>query len=150
MIANGSPGDAALVALLSGDPDRATDAAAAMDEGDRLVTQLAILAWQGDKTALDDLQGIARTSPANESAVTWLARLAAKDGDTEAVSRYRTWAATTAIAGSDIGEDVIVTDTPVAGAQGPGSNGNLQGWYVYQRQYPWDLLVPGLPNLTLQ
>jgi tetratricopeptide (TPR) repeat protein len=150
VIAEGPPTLTALVALLSDDFDRATDAAAALDGDDRLVTQLAILAWQGDARAQADLEGMAAASPASRSAVTWLARLAAKNDDQAAVSRYRTWAATTAIAGNDIGEDVVVTDDPIPGAQVPGSNGNLQGWYVYQRQYPWDLLVPGLPNLTLQ
>ena len=66
------------------------------------------------------------------------------------MQRFRSWIAATTVLGRDIGEDVIVTDRPTPGAQVPGANGNFQGWYVYQRQYPWDMLVPGLPKLTLE
>jgi hypothetical protein len=65
--------------------------------------------------------------------------------------RYRRWAAiTSGTLGSEIGDDIVVTDTPHVGQQVPGPNANLQGWFVYRRPYPWDLLVPGLPKLTVE
>jgi hypothetical protein len=133
LINTGAPETAALVALLDDRPDEARAAAARIDGASRHVTELAIDAWHGDADARAQLEAVAKDNPASSAAVVWLARLAAKDGDGDGVSRYRRWAATSAIAGSDIGEDVVVTDDPTPGAQVPGSNGNLQGWYVYQR-----------------
>jgi hypothetical protein len=149
-IAKANPPKAVVIALLAGSPDAALASAARLDGIDRRVAELAIHAWAGDSTAKSDLERIASDDPANRQAVIWLARLAAHEGNLEAAYRYRQWVATSVVLGVDAGEDVVVTDAPIPGAQVPGPNGNFQGWYTYQRQYPWDLLVPGLPNLTLE
>jgi O-antigen ligase len=150
-IATADPGKATVIAVLDGDFERAREEAAKLEGPARTATVLGIDAWEGDPNARADLEKLAVSTPSLSSAVVWLGRLAARDGDLASVGRYRQWAAiTSGILGSDFGEDVVVTDKPVAGLQVPGANGNLQGWYVYVRQYPWDLVIPGLPKLTLE
>jgi tetratricopeptide (TPR) repeat protein len=145
------PAKATVIALLAGDPERAHAEAARLEGPARTASELGIAAWEGDPEGRADLEELAESTPSLNTAVVWLGRLAARDGDLESVARYREWASiTSGILGSDVGEDVVVTDEPIPGVQVPGANGNLQGWYVYVRQYPWDLVIPGLPKLTLE
>jgi tetratricopeptide (TPR) repeat protein/O-antigen ligase len=145
------PESAAFIALLAGRPDTARSIAAGLDDVTRPATELAIAAWAGDEAAQAELVAEADRHPLDTRPVVWLARLATRAEDWAATDRYESWVAiATGIPGTDIGQDVVVTDSPIVGAQVPGSNGNLQGWYVYRRQYPWDLVVPGLPKLTLR
>jgi O-antigen ligase len=145
------PESAALIALLAGRPDTARSIAAGLDDVTRPATELAIAAWSGDRAAQTELAAEADRHPLDTRPAVWLARLATRVEDWAAADRYESWVAiATGVPGTDIGQDVVVTDSPIVGAQVPGSNGNLQGWYVYRRQYPWDLVVPGLPKLTLR
>jgi hypothetical protein len=145
------PESAAFIALLAGRQDTARSLAAGLDDLARPATELAIAAWAGDESAQAQLEAAAARNPLDTRPVVWLARLAARAEDWAATDRYESWVAiATGVPGTDIGQDVVVTDSPIVGAQVPGSNGNLQGWYVYRRQYPWDLVVPGLPKLTLR
>jgi tetratricopeptide (TPR) repeat protein len=145
------PESAAFIALLAGRQDTARSLAAGLDDLARPTTELAIAAWAGDQAAQAELAADADRHPLDTRPVVWLARLATRAEDWPATDRYESWVAiATGVPGTDIGQDVVVTDNPIVGAQVPGSNGNLQGWYVYRRQYPWDLVVPGLPKLTLR
>jgi tetratricopeptide (TPR) repeat protein len=147
----GGPSVAPFIALFGGRPDDARSLAEALGDDERQIATLAIDAWTGDDAAQAGLVALAEADPLDTRAVVWSALLAARDGDETARNRFRTWAGIVGGSlGTAIGQDTVVTDKPWNRRQVAGPNANFHGVYTYRRLYPWDLLVPGLPKLTLE
>lgn len=115
------------------------------------IAVLAIDAWLGDDDAQAALVAMAEANPLDTRPVVWSSLLAERDGDDATRARFASWAGIVGGSlGTAIGQDTIVTDKPWNRRQVAGPNANFQGLYTYRRLYPWDLLVPGLPKLTLE
>ncbi len=148
---DGSPTTALLIAMFNGEPDEARARSQQLPEPQRTLYSLVVNAWNDDTAAQTRLIEIAEANPLDTTAAVWSAFLAARDGDTAARDQFRVWAGLVGGSlGTAIGQDTVVTDAPWNRRQVAGPNANFQGIYTYRRLYPWDLLVPGLPKLTLE
>jgi O-antigen ligase/tetratricopeptide (TPR) repeat protein len=136
------------VPLIAGDTEVAR--AHAVTAADGGLATLIVDAWQGSTDAQLELEARAVKAPLDYGPVAWLARIATRSGDPGASARYREWAATVGgIPDADIGADTIVTDAPRPGVQVPGPNANSEFLYSYRRPMVWDVLIDGLPKLTM-
>jgi hypothetical protein len=143
-----SPGSAWEIALVSGDPARATTIANGLSPEARDLALLVIPAWGGDASAISALEARALGRSLDIPTITWAARGTARAGDREASLSYRDWASTIdGYAGGSAAEMRLV-DRREPGDVIAGSNTGYHGQYVYRRPMPADQLAPGLPRLT--
>jgi hypothetical protein len=146
------PSTAPLIAMFAGRTADALAYAAELPDPEGQITRLAIQAWANeDGAAQQALIDMAEANPLDTRPVVWSSLLAARDGDDAAQLRFRRWAGLVGGSlGTAIGQDTVVTDEPYNRRQVAGPNANFHGIYAYRRLYPWDLLVPGVPKLTLE
>jgi hypothetical protein len=140
-----------LLALFGESPDAARETAKQLPDAELRFFTLVIDGWEGDDVAQAKLVEMAEADPLSAGPVVWSASLAARDGDVAARNRFRVWSGLIGGSlGTAIGQDTVITDDPPNRRQVVGPNANFQGLYTYRHLYPWDLLVPGLPKLTLE
>ena len=145
------PSVAPFVAMYGGRPDDARSFAQELPGTEGLIAALAIDAWLGDNDAQAALVELAEANPLDTRPAVWSSLLASRDSDDAARARFARWAGLVGGSlGTATGTDVVVTDEPLNRRQVAGPNANFQGLYTYRRLYPWDLLVPGMPKLTLE
>jgi hypothetical protein len=109
---------------------------------------LIIDAWTGDAAAIHLVKSIADGHVFNEWALSWAALVSSQVGDEESARRYRRLlylafqdAASASLVG--IGDRAPSRDAEI------GTNTVNYGNYMHRRTSPLDLIVPGLPGLTL-
>jgi O-antigen ligase/tetratricopeptide (TPR) repeat protein len=150
IVEHGDPGQAWQVAMYAGQPAAARSIASALPTGAGQTADLVIDAWDGVPGARDALDAAAEADPTGGAAI-WAARVAERDGDLDAAEHYRRMAELSAdVAGSDTGYDTVVTDDITSMRQVPGPYANVHFFHVYRRWALADMLVPGLPKLTLE
>jgi O-antigen ligase/tetratricopeptide (TPR) repeat protein len=117
------------------------------DQDTRAISQLAVAAWSGDRTAAADLVARARADPLNIPIVVWAGRVAERQGDENLARDLRTWG------------DMLVGGTGASalrlemtrGSDAVGVAGLLSqfhGHYAYRRPTPWDQLILELPHVA--
>jgi tetratricopeptide (TPR) repeat protein len=145
------PSVAPFVAMYGGRAKDARSLAQQLPGAEGQIASLAIDAWLGDDAAQAALVDLAEANPLDTRPAVWSSLLASRDGDDTARARFARWAGLVGGSlGTATGTDVVVTDKPWNRRQVAGPNANFQGLYTYRRLYPWDLLVPGVPKLTLE
>jgi tetratricopeptide (TPR) repeat protein len=141
-----APGAAWDIALMAGDIPAARSLAA--EQSDPAFKLHVIDAWDGDAEALAAVYASTDSTPADPNRLGLAARVAAHDGDVDAVERY--------LRLSRLGPHYGPSGVNAAfGARDPLADGPLgtstyyYGTYTYRRALPIDLLPPGLPGMTV-
>jgi O-antigen ligase len=149
LLASADPSLAWQVAMFAGDEQQARAEAALLPDGARAEAELIIDAWEGVPGARAQVEANAVAAPLAGAA--WAAEIASRDGDTAAAERFNRWTAIGyGTTGGGSGHDVVVTTDPTPGVEVPGPNAAFHFRYAYRRSVPWDLLIDGLPKLTLR
>jgi O-antigen ligase/tetratricopeptide (TPR) repeat protein len=142
--ASASPGLRFELALEMGDDQAALAAIRAIpNPGTQTTDRLALAAWTGDESALSDLAARAQANPLDGAPVIWLARIAARRGDTQAETRYRDW-----LSIIDEGADELRVQDGSRDGIVAGTSALYYGHFDYRRPTPIDQLVPWLPHLV--
>jgi hypothetical protein len=143
-----SPAHGWRLALLAGDPDRASALVPETGGQPSWYPTLVIDAWTGDEGALRAVQTIADAHVLDPWPLTWAALVSSHAGDSASAQRYRRLlyiafqdSASTSLVG--IGERAPSRDAEI------GTNSVNYGNYMHRRTSPLDVVVPGLPGLTL-
>jgi O-antigen ligase len=144
-----APGDRWQLALMAGDPDRASSLLSPAETVDG-IPMLVIAAWSGDEPAIDRIIELCRANPLDLTAVTWAARLEGRRGNIDAANRYREWAYTVSSAGGVAGSEMRVADRELLGRSVRGDVAEQWGIYTFRRATPWNPWVPSMVQLTLE
>jgi tetratricopeptide (TPR) repeat protein len=134
------------VALMAGDVDQALSLASTRPDSGFLGA--VIDAWSGDTAALDAVVAVVEQDPTNARALSWAARLSDRRGDVEAAQRYRRLVDLGA-RGASQGVEVQAGQRVPERDAALGTRTYYYGNYLYRRTTPVDLMVPGLPGLTI-
>jgi hypothetical protein len=143
-----SPAIAWELALMSGDPTRATELA--VDAADPDLARLVIESWGGDGAATAAVEERANANPLSQSLLAWAARVTAHEGRGEDADRYRMISELVAGLSSQAGYEVRVVVDPSDPRPSAGNSAAFYGHYTYRRPTPWDLLAAGIPRLVLE
>lgn len=141
-----APGVAWELALMAGDLERAR-ALTGDPEGSGFVS-LVIDAWAGDAEAVGTIQAFADDNVFNPWILAWAARVSAHAGDEVAAQRYRRLV-DLGIRGADQGVEVGIGERIPKRDAALGTSTYYYGNYMHRRTTPIDLIVPGLPGLTI-
>jgi hypothetical protein len=133
-----------LIAAEAGDQDAANRLAAEVPGDDGRIARLVAAAWDGDRSAFDELHAIARENPLRDKWVAQCRRVADRSHDED--WPHQTYSCDGA--GIPLALSVVRVGPPldsIVMLPGPGMSFHIQ--YGYRRFGPFDQLVPGLPHL---
>lgn len=136
------------VALLAGEPERAT--VLASDSTDPDLARTVVFAWSGDTSAVDAVFQRCDETPLDLGPLAWCGRLASKLGDGGAALRYRSWAGYIVGGSEEAGSLVHVAAADRTGRWLAGGPATFWGYYTYRRPIPWNPLVPSLIHLEME